>query len=476
MIPPEIALGAKIELARRDLWRYCNLKASDFYRPDRKYLQDLCRELQAFYFGNEHRVMIVSAPPRHGKSRTAGCFEEWVFGQNPAEKIITGSYNETLSTTFSKQVRNTIGEVKADPLRAVYSDIFPGRGIKRGDGAMNIWALEGQHVSYLATSPGGTVTGFGASLMVIDDLIKTSEEAQNENTLEKQWMWFTDTMLSRLEEGGKILIIMTRWATGDLAGRANELFAELGWPVKEVILKALQDDGSMLCTDILSRETYQVKVGAMSEEIASANYQQVPIDLRGCLYHEFKTYEDIPRDAKGNSLFSAISNYTDTADEGSDFLCAITYGIYQREAYILDVIYTQEPMEVTEDMVASHLLEYGANTAQIESNNGGKGFARAVEDKLRNKYKSNKTVIRWFHQSQNKVARILSNSPWVMEHIYMPTNWRTRWPDYYRDMMKYQKAGKNKHDDAPDATTGVAEQFTKQPKLRVRDKALLGLR
>ena len=91
---------------------------------------------------------------------------------------------------------------------------------------MNLWSLEGGYNNYLATSATGTATGtatgFGCSLMIIDDLIKNAEESYNENILEKHWDWFTNTMLSRLEEGGKIIIIMTRWATGDLAGRALE--------------------------------------------------------------------------------------------------------------------------------------------------------------------------------------------------------------------------------------------------------------
>ncbi|BFH14640.1 hypothetical protein WJ0W_001199 [Paenibacillus melissococcoides] len=79
-------------------------------------------------------------------------------------------------------------------------------------------------------------------------------------------------MLSRLEEGGKIIIIMTRWATGDLAGRALEHFKEERKKVRLLTMKALQDDGSMLCPDILSRKSYDMKVRAMGEDIASANY------------------------------------------------------------------------------------------------------------------------------------------------------------------------------------------------------------
>lgn len=117
---------------------------------------------------------------------------------------MTGSYNETLSTTFSKGVRNTISEVKADKNKIVYSDIFPGVEIKRGDGAMNMWSLTTGYNNYLATSPTGTATGFGASIMIIDDLIKSAMEANNANTLEQHWTWFTDTMLPDWKKAGKL--------------------------------------------------------------------------------------------------------------------------------------------------------------------------------------------------------------------------------------------------------------------------------
>ncbi len=457
-----IQLGAKIELARREFFFYCNLKAPDFYKPNRKYLVDLCNDLQEFYEGDDE-VLIVNEPPRHGKSRTAGLFVEWVLGKNQSEKIMTGSYNETLSTMFSKNVRNSIQEEKADKYKPVYSDVFPGVAIKRGDGAMNLWSLEGGYNNYLATSPTGTATGFGCSLMIIDDLIKNAEEAYNEAVLEKHWDWFTNTMLSRLEEGGKIIIIMTRWASGDLAGRALDYYKEQGIKVKHISMKALIDKEKkqMLCPEVLSYRSYKNKVKAMGEDIASANYQQEPIDLKGRLYSSFKTYTDIPKDDKGNPLFTSIKAYVDTADEGTDYLCAIAYGEYNKEAYVLDVYYTKDPMEVTEPSTAKMLYENGVNIADIESNNGGRGFARSVERILRETYGSNKTKIKWFHQSKNKKARILSNATWVMDHIYYPANWRDRWPEYYNAMVKYQREGKNKNDDAQDATTGVAEKIGK---------------
>ena len=448
----------KKALARKSFFDYCNLKAPDFYKPDRQYLVRLCNELQEFYESDDE-VLIVNMPPRHGKSRTAGNFVEWVLGNNKHEKIMTGSYNETLSTTFSKNVRNTIQEVKVDKDKIVYSDIFPGIRIKYGDGAMNLWSLEGSYNNYLATSPTGTATGFGCTLMIIDDLIKNAQEAYNEEVLQKHWDWFTNTMLSRLEEGGKIIIIMTRWATGDLAGRALEHYKEQGAKVRHISMKALQEDGTMLCPEILSRKSYEAKCKAMGIEIASANYQQEPVDIKGRLYTSFKTYTKLPMDEKGNLLFTSIRNYTDTADQGDDYLCSINYGVYNGEAYILNVLYTKQPMEVTEPAVAKMLYEDKVNIADIESNNGGRGFARQVERILHEKYRTNRVQINWFHQSKNKKARILSNSTWVMNHVYFPVNWKDRFPEYYEAMTKYQKEGKNLHDDAPDATTGIAEKI-----------------
>lgn len=455
-------LGARIELAKREFFFYCQLKAPDFYKSDRAFLVQLCGAFQAFMESDEP-VMIVNLPPRHGKSRTAGCFVEWVLGRDRSQKIMTGSYNETLSTMFSKNVRNSISAEKADLNVPVYSDVFPDTKIKRGDGAMNLWSLEGGYNNYLATSPTGTATGFGCSLMIIDDLIKNAEEANNESVKEKHWEWFTNTMLSRLEEGGKIIIIMTRWASDDLAGRALEHYKQRGIKVRHITMQALVDKEKhvMLCPEILSYQSFQAKIQAMGVDIASANYQQEPIDLKGRLYDSFKTYTELPKDSSGNSLLEGIYSYTDTADEGDDFLCSIIWGVYMREAYVLDVYFTKASMEITEQETARRHQAFGVNTALIESNNGGSGFARNVRRISAEQLGNYATIFQWFHQSKNKKARIVSNSAWVQHHIYFPVNWRDRFPEYYAAMMKYQREGKNAHDDAPDATTGVAETMYK---------------
>ena len=444
---------ARLELARRSFWEYCKFTSPDFYSEERAFLHDLADKLQWFIEDAKEQIMVVNMPPRHGKSRTATNFVKWLFGKYGHDiKVMTGSYNETLSGTFAKQVRDSIAEKKTEGI-TVYNDIFPGTRIKYGEAAAQKWALEGSQVAnYLATSPTGTATGFGCNIMIIDDVIKNAEEAYNANTLEKLRSWFTDTMLSRTENGFKLIVIMTRWSNDDLAGFILANYQN----VVHVNYQAVQEDGSMLCPEILSKEDFALKTQNMNKDIVAANYQQEPIDIKGRLYSSFKTYTELPQDEKGNSLLKYLLNYTDTADEGSDFLCSICYGMYGDAYYILDVLYTKDAMEITEPATARMLTANNIGCAIIESNNGGRGFARNV-DKECKALGNRHTNIKWFHQSKNKIARILSNSTSVMNNLYFPVNWMDKWPDFARDITKYQREGKNAHDDAPDALTGVYE-------------------
>ena len=444
---------ARLELSRRSFWEYCKFTSPDFYTEERHFLKDLSEKLQWFVEESTAQMMVVNMPPRHGKSRTSTKFVQWLFGKFGKDiKVMTGSYNETLSGTFAKQVRDCIAEKKTEGI-TVYNDIFPSTKIKYGEAAMQKWALDGSsQANYLATSPTGTATGFGCNIMIIDDVIKNAEEAYNAIKLQKLVSWFTDTMLSRTENGFKLIVIMTRWSNDDLAG-----FILANYPdVVHVNYKAVQDDGSMLCPEILSRKDYDLKTKNMNKDIVAANYQQEPIDVKGRLYTKIKTYKEPPKDDKGNLLFKYILNYTDTADEGSDFLCSICYGMYENSYYILDVLYTKDSMEITEPATARMLTDNHVGCAIIESNNGGRGFARNVERECKD-LGNRHTNIKWFHQSKNKVARILSNSTSVMNNLYFPVNWEDRWPDFARAIKKYQREGKNEHDDAPDALTGVYE-------------------
>lgn len=447
---------AKIELSRRHFYDYCQLKYPRHYKDDRPYLKDVCERVQAFGEQNEKRFLIINMPPRHYKSFTAGNFVEWKFGADPSRKVMTGSYNETLSTTFARKVRDTIDETPSDGV-LVYRDIFPDTRVKYGQASASKWALEGSSQdNYLATSPSGTATGFGANDIVIDDIIKNAEEAYSELVLEKHWSWLTNTMLSRTEgDDWKVYVFMTRWAEGDLAGRIIDAFPD---EVEVITYKAVQDDGTMLCDSVLTRRDFELKTQEMNPDIVEANYNQQPIDVKGRLYEDFTVYESLP--AGQHKRW----NFTDTADTGSDFLCSVDYIEHEGDVFVTDVVISDESMEKTEPLVAAMLDADQVHEATIESNNGGRGFARNIERLLQETHGNRKCVIKWVAQTSNKEARILASSAWVNKHILMPYNWKHKYPEFYKQLMKYQKKGKNAHDDAPDVLAAIYERVANPSK------------
>lgn len=265
----------------------------------------------------------------------------------------------------------------------------------------------------------------------------------------------------------KTIIVMTRWATGDLAGRALEHYRSIGIPVRLVLYKAQQDDGTMLCPAILTAEDYAMLLRTQDKAIVMANYQQAPIDVQGRLYSGFRTYREVP-------ALECVWGYCDTADQGTDYLCSIIFGklaSHPGDVAILDVIYTQEPMEVTEPMVARQIMaEYGGlpvSRMQIESNNGGRGFARAVAELA----KLAPAVVGWFTQTKNKRARILTAAPWLTSHVLVPEAWADLWPDWWHHIVTFTADGKAEHDDAEDALTGIYDLCTTAPRQSVSVRA-----
>ncbi len=406
------------------------------------------------------RNLAIDIPPRHGKSYSLSQFCDWVYGKDREQSIIAVTYNETLAGRFSVNVRDGIEATKEDDRFTVFNDVFPDTHIKYGDSAKGMWSLEGRFFSYLGTGFGGTITGVGCSIGIIDDPVKNHSEAFNDELLDAQYLWYTDTFLSRLEEDAIQIINMTRWNSRDLVGRVLSDEDAGDWYVLEMEACLNTKTHEMLCPELLSWKSYLKKKSKMSLVIFMANYHQKPVDLHGALYQKFQEYDHLPMDNEGNCLLEEIKSYCDTADEGNDFLCDIIYGTYNGEAYILNVIFTDEDMSKTEKQVAEAYYHWHVSWADIESNNGGRGFARAVARILKDEYGSNYTHIESFYQGANKIARIKSNATWVQDHIHFPRNWRDKWSDYFLAMKSFQASKKNKHDDGPDATTGVAEKMS----------------
>lgn len=448
-IPDYVRLEAKKELARRYFYDYCSYRYPQLYKDDRAFLKEMCDSIQDFVEQNNKRFLIINLPPRHMKSLTATNLVEWLFGQDTSIKVMTGSYNETLSSTFARKVRDTIDE-QPSLGNEVYNNIFPKTKIKYGQASKSLWSLEGNgQDNYLATSPTGTATGFGANYILIDDIIKNAYEAFNRTILQNHWDWFTNTMIQRTEgDDWKVIAIMTRWAKEDLAGRIIDEYGDL---VQVIQYKAVGDDGKMLCDEILNKTDYEIKTRKMSKEIVEANYNQRPIDVQGRLYDTFMEWDVLPETEE-----ETVLNYTDTADKGTDYLCSVSYKVIGGSVYILDVVMSDEPMEVTEPKVAMMLDKTKTTLAYIEANNGGRGFRRNVERELA-QMGNNKCSLIDKNQTSNKEARILTSSAWIQHNVYMPRNWLSKYPDFATQLLSYQRKGKNEHDDAPDVLAGIYE-------------------
>lgn len=456
----------KTVVSSKDLFEYCKyVDSEEFYNEeDASYLKEICDGIQEFE-NDDTEALLILMPPRHGKTRTVNNAVDWLLGKNPKYKIMEGCYNTQLSRRSSKIVRDKILQKEEDG-KIVFHQVFPKVTIKDGSGSIDNWGVTGnQEDNYLATAPNAGATGIGCDFLILDDTIKNKYEAYNKEILRKIFEdWFKDTLYSRLEGKRKIIVVMTRWSTKDIAGQLMEMLEEQGRKYKVIKKKAYNPEtDKMLNPKILNKQQYDLLIQTIGEDIVRANYDQEPVDIKGKLYTYLQTYN--PDDIKsinnpnGKIVFKEIRARADTADKGQDYLAMTIYGVTQnKKAYILDIYYTQDPMEITEKEAAKRLLKYNPYVFRAESNNGGRGWSRAVEREYKN-LGGTRTIFKPYTQTMNKEARILSEASFVMDNIYFPQDWNIRFREAYNSMNEYQRQGKNEHDDIEDNITSIAEEL-----------------
>lgn len=427
-----------IAFARRDLWKFCELSYPDFFTDDKWYLKEVAEELA----NPTSTVLLISIPPRHGKTMLIHCYRCWKLGKSPRNRFITGSFNDDSAVGMSKQDQSLILRERTEPDEIVYADIFPNVQMTKGDAGAKRWSIVGGFSNMVYTGRGGTVTGKGASEIIIDDPIKDAEEAFNALTLEKAWLWVNGTLLSRMEASARLVIPATRWSDLDPQGMLLALDPKMEI-TKVMAYPAMDERGKMLCPAVLPEKDYWFKKKAMDEVIFLANYHNMLIRLKGALYKEFKTYTELPE-------HSEVLSYCDFANSGADFLCEINAALVDGFLYVRNVVYCDEGVDVTEDMVVNSYNDSFVTSGKIEAQNGGDVFAMGVQKRV-------KAAIEAFHQSGNKDSRINQNQKRVQERVLFPEGWQDRWPVFYFALMTYIRNGKNKHDDAPDALTGLVE-------------------
>lgn len=222
--------------------------------------------------------LMIRMPPRHGKSTIASlAFPSWFLGRNPEKRIIAASYGDHLARGFGRGARNLIG-------LPTYQQLFPDINVSRGSSAADAWDIEGHDGGYLATSVGGAITGMGAHVLLIDDPVKSREEAESQVLRDKTWNWYTNDAYTRLEDGGAVVVIMTPWHQDDLSGRllAEQENGGDRWEVLD--LPALDANGNALWPEKYNVEALGRIRRAIGEYGFSALYQQKPTPAGGAVF------------------------------------------------------------------------------------------------------------------------------------------------------------------------------------------------
>ncbi len=427
------------------------------------------RVLESFARGDIRRL-IVTMPPQHGKSLGATTLlPAYMLGLNPDLRVAIASYSSSLACKFNRRVQRILES-------AEYTDLFPATTIKKGSKPQNyIRTAEEVEIinhegSLLAVGREGSLTGNRVDCFILDDLYKDAMEANSPLIRENCVEWYTSVVRTRMHNTSSEIIVFTRWHEEDLIGYLCQ--REPWEPLTrwDQIDSTPSDHWLYLNFEALKRspaseldprpEESALWASRQSSELLlqkraldplrfECMYQGHPSAREGLLYGDnFRTYDALP------SSPLRRCNYTDTADTGDDYLCSICYATdLDGSIFITDVVYTREPMEVSEPLVATMLDDNSTSLATIESNNGGRGFARAVQ-RLAPTVK-----VEWYHQNANKEARILSNSATVIQNIQLPHDWKIRWSEMATHLTTYRRQYRsNRWHDAADVMTAIVER------------------
>ena len=269
--------------------------------------------------------LIINMPPRHTKSEFASyMLPAWFLGRFPGKKVIQTSNTAELAVGFGRKVRNLVGS-------EAYQSIFPDVGLQADSKAAGRWATN-KGGDYFAIGVGGTVTGKGADLLIIDDPHSEQEAAiaaSNPEVYDKVHEWYSSGPRQRLQPGGAIVVVMTRWSKRDLTGRILQSAVERDGDKWEVIsFPAILPSGNCLWPQFWSL----TELTALKEELPvskwNAQYQQEPTSEEGALVKRewWKIWE-----GEKPPVCEFIIQSWDTAftkNERSDYSACTTWGVF----------------------------------------------------------------------------------------------------------------------------------------------------
>ena len=285
--------------------------------------QIIANAFQDIAFGDKKRL-IINMPPRHTKSEFASyLFPAWMIGRNPKMKIMQVSHNAELASRFGSKVRNLMNSRE-------YKQIFGDVTLREDSKAKGRW--ETNHGGeYFAAGVGGSITGRGADLLIIDDP-HTEQDSLSDSAMERTYDWYLSGPRQRLQPGGSIVLVMTRWAQDDLTGRLikaeNEPKADKWEKISFPALLGEDDNVQPVWPEYWSLDELEKVKASISIRNWSAQYMQNPTSEEGAILKRewWQPWEEewIP------ALKHVIQSY-DTAfgkKQTADFSAITTWGVF----------------------------------------------------------------------------------------------------------------------------------------------------
>ncbi len=448
----EAAIILRKREAQKEFWAFCMYYDPKFFAK-RPFLFFVAMALMRVYYAYGNNVtyrLAISLPPRAGKSYIMSLFVAWMLGHFPEESVMRNTCSDTLYIKLSYDTRDIVRSKR-------FNEIFPEVQLKGDKQNVHGWNLaRSKQVGYFGAGVGGTVIGFGASMLAVtDDLYKSLEDALSETNKEKVWSWKQGTHDSRLEGNCCSIDIGTRWSESDVLGRLEEM----GKYDQIIRISALDENDESFCEDVHTTAYYHELRDDTDESIWNAEYMQNPIEAKGLLFPKADLSFFKKADLKG--VPDGVVGACDVADTGDDDFSAPFGKIYGEKIFISDVLFTKDPVESTEPRLAQLIIDTKCDKIRIESNNGGRIFSLAVRKTVIANNKNYRGEIQAKHTSKNKDTRILMKSGWIKKHcVFLAESEYARDSEYAKFMKSlttYMRVGANKHDDAPDSLTILAE-------------------
>jgi len=268
--------------------------------------------------------LIINMPPRHTKSEFASyLLPAWMIGKNPKLKIIQATHTADLAIDFGRKTKNLVDQEN-------YRELFPTR-LQEDSQAAGKWKTE-QGGEYFAAGVGGAITGRGANLLIIDDPHKEQDIRGDGKSFEKAMNWYTAGPRQRLQPGGSIVIVMTRWSTKDVTGQLLKAQSEEGSDQWEVVeLPALLPDGKPVWPEYWTSEELLKTKASIPVSNWNAQYMQQPTGDEGALikrewWRDWTAKHPPPLDYIIQSYDTAFTKGTK-----SDYSAITTWGVFETE-------------------------------------------------------------------------------------------------------------------------------------------------